>query len=400
MQKYLIISCFIFSSTILSQIVNEGTLHVEPSTTVYFGEEYTNKTTGTHNNHGDLYLNNNFINNGITSAISGNTFFNSSTNNIQTISGSSNTINFYNLSIDNSLTGVNVADNFGLIVGNAVDLLDGDLRLTGDAQLIQTHTGTDINSSVLGKLLKNQQGNSSVYAYNYWSSPVNNSGTFSVSGSFFDGTDTSLNPFTPQQVLVSSASPFNGAPSVLDGGGNVTTPLTISSRWLFKYIQDGGNPANWIKLDENTAINPGEGYTMKGTNTADATQNYVFKGVPNDGTYQFAIDTEEYLLLGNPYPSAIDTDEFIKDNISVSSGGNAATDIIYGTLYFWVDGGSISHNTSDFYGGYATRNLTAGAPPSSSIQLGNFRVCPCTNTIYGRWTRLFCQCYWSRKCCF
>ena len=117
-------------------------------------------------------------------------------------------------------------------------------------------------------------------------------------------------------------------------------------------------------MNENSTLGPGEAYIMKGTNTSEPTQNYVFKGTPNDGTYQFMTSAGEYVLLGNPYPSAIDTDEFIKDNISVGNGGYAAADIINGTLYFWVEGGSTSHFYSGYFGGYATRNLTAGAPPS------------------------------------
>ena len=305
------------------------------------------------------------INNGITSANSGTTVFNSSTNSIQTISGLTTNINFFNLTIDNSLTGVKVADDFGLIIDNAVNLLDGDLRLVGGAQVIQTHIGTNLNSSVSGNLLKDQQGNFSVYGFNYWSSPVNNSGVFSLSGGLFDGTDAALNPFTSQQVLFNSGLPYDGLPSVVDGSGNVTTPLTINTSWLYKYSRGSGSVAEWIKVDENSNLVTGEGFIMKGTSTTNASQNYVFKGnIPNDGTYQFAISAEEYLLIGNPYPSAIDTDEFIKDNISVSSGGNGATDVIYGTLYFWVEGGSTSHNYSGYYGGYATRNLTGGAPPS------------------------------------
>ena len=44
---------FSYSVNMFSQIVNEGTLHINQSTLVYFGEEYTNKSTATHNNHGD-----------------------------------------------------------------------------------------------------------------------------------------------------------------------------------------------------------------------------------------------------------------------------------------------------------------------------------------------------------
>jgi len=363
----LICSYFIFLYNLNSQIVNEGTLQIENSTIVYFGDEYTNN--GTHNNNGDLYLNSNFINNDSTFAIAGTTFFKSSINNIQRISGLKNKIHFYNLEINNELTGVEVVDDFGLIVTNSVNLMDGDLRLKGDAQLVQTHNGADLNSSTSGKLLRDQQGNRSSYAFNYWSSPVNNGGTFSIGGGLFDGTDANLNPFTPQQVLFNSGAPYNGAPSIVDGSGKVTTALTLNSSWFYEYARGSGTIAEWIKINQNSTLNPGIGFTMKGTNTANATQNYVFKGVPNDGDYQFVISAGEYSLLGNPYPSAIYSDEFILDNISIGSGGNATTDVITGTLYFWVEGGSTSHSYSGYLGGYATYNLTAGAPPSAPSRL-------------------------------
>lgn len=349
---------FLFTLSIFSQIVNVDTLQIKPSTTVYFGDVYTNKVTGTHKNDGDLYLNSNFINNGTTSSISGTTFFKSSINDILNISGITDSIHFYNLEIDitgASKKGLSVANNFGLIVTNAVNLSSGDLRLIGDAQLVQTHTGANSNSSVSGKLLKDQQGNSSAFGYNYWSSPVNNSGTYLLSDILFDGTDSSVNSFTPQSISFNSGSPYNGLPSVVDGSGNVTTPLTINANWLYKYSRgNNGEYANWIKIDQNTALNPGEGYTMKGTNTLESSQNYVFKGVPNDGEYLFPISPGEASLLGNPYPSAIDSHKFINDNLTVFDG----------TLHFWVEGGSTSHNLSGYLGGYATRNLTAGVAPS------------------------------------
>ena len=211
---------FLCTHTLFSQIVNEGTLKINPSTLVYFGDAYTNKSTGTHDNDGELHLNNNFINNGITSVpTSGTTYFNSTVNAVQTISGTSNSANFFNLEVANTLTGVFVADNFGLLVKNAVNLSSGDLRLVGEAQLVQTHAGADANTAASGKLLRDQQGVSTTSAYNYWSSPVNNNTeAFSLNGGMFDGTDATINPFTPQQISFNSGSPYNGVPAIVDGG--------------------------------------------------------------------------------------------------------------------------------------------------------------------------------------
>lgn len=74
---------FVCVSPLFSQIVNEGIIKIMPSTFVYFGDEYTNKNSGIHNNEGDLNLNSNFINNGLTTAAAGITRFNSAINSIQ-----------------------------------------------------------------------------------------------------------------------------------------------------------------------------------------------------------------------------------------------------------------------------------------------------------------------------
>ncbi len=343
-QKYFIFLCFnfIYITTVFSQIVNEGALKIEPLTIVYFGDEYTNKSTATHNNEGNLYLNSNFINNGITTSASGTTSFESVS--VQSISGSSNEVNFYNLELNNSSLGVSIANSFGLFVENIVTLTAGDIRLVGEAQLIQVN---NVSNSGTGKLLRDQQGVSTTTAYNYWSSPVNNGGSFTLNGGLFDGTDSSINSFTPQQVLFNSGSPYNGVPATVDGSGNVTTPLAISTQWLYK------NPAasGWNAINQNTSLVPGEGYTMKGTGGVN--QNYVFKGTPNNGNYSFTIAAGQSILLGNPYPSALDSEKFINDNLAV-----------FELIEFWVDGGSPSHYLADYLGGYAIRNLTTGVAPS------------------------------------
>ncbi|ULC58057.1 T9SS type A sorting domain-containing protein [Flaviramulus sp. BrNp1-15] len=361
-KKYLIRFSLIFFNIICySQIVNEGIFQISPLTDVYFENEYTNKSTGVHNNNGDLYLNNNFINDGITTSISGTTYFKSSINPLITISGVSNEINLYNLEIDitaASSQGVSIADNFALNIANAINFISGDIRLVGESQLIQTHTGTNVNTVSSGKILVDQQGTVSPYKFNYWSSPVNNGGTFSLFGGKFDGTDSNINSFTPQQTLFNTGAPYNGVPSTVDGGSNVTTALTINSDWLYKYTRGNGSNSGWIKINQNSLLNPGEGYTMKGSNSISANQNYVFYGAPNNGEYLHAISNGEQSLLGNPYPSAIDISKFITDNV-----------LVVDAVHYWVDGGSTSHMLSDYLGGYAIRNLTGGVIPSVTSSL-------------------------------
>jgi len=323
---------FIYTTLGYSQIVNKGILKIMPATTVYFGNNYTNDLT--HNNDGNLYLKGDFINNGTTTAGSSSTTYFTSSAAIQEIKGSANKVNFYNLVINNIFKGVSVINAYELNVANAVTLTNGDLRLVGEAQLIQTHENVSANSSINGKLLRDQQGITSKFGYNYWSSPVNNGGTFALNGGlFYEATD----PFAP--------TPF-GFTTGLDGSAG-----TISERWLYTYSPDIIGYAGWDKIYRNSPINLGDGFTMKGTGVAD--QNYIFKGLPNDGDYSFTIANGQSALLGNPYPSALDSQKFIQDNL-----------LVFAALYFWVDGGSPSHYLAAYKGAYAVRNLTTGVAAS------------------------------------
>ncbi|MFD1293275.1 T9SS type A sorting domain-containing protein [Lutibacter holmesii] len=349
-QNYIVLICLIFisSNSFFGQIVNEGELQITEYTVVYFGDEYTNKSAANHNNNGSLHLNHNFINNGYTASTSGTTYFNSATNVIQTISGSSNECSFYNLEIDNSLLGVTVTDNFGLFVTNEVVLTNGDLRLFGEAQLLQEN---NVENSGTGSLLRDQQGTSSTYAYNYWSSPVTNVGSFKLNGGLFDGTDFELNPFSPKQILFNSGSPYNGVPSVIDVSGSVLTAATINETWLYTYSPNSSGYGGWDKINKNSELAPGIGYSMKGTGASS--QNYTYKGIPNNGNYNSPFINEgETILLGNPYPSALNVSTFITENVAIINQVN-----------FWIDGGSNSHVLASYKGGYATRNNLAGAPP-------------------------------------
>src|SRR5690606_25396280 len=77
--------CFLANA----QIVNKGVLKISSGDNVTFLDEYTNTDTGNHISNGNLYLHNNFINHGETSATSGITYFKSATNNLLTLSGRS-----------------------------------------------------------------------------------------------------------------------------------------------------------------------------------------------------------------------------------------------------------------------------------------------------------------------
>lgn len=341
-------------------VINKGVLKIESGTSFYTLLTFENNLTGSLTNNGDLVLGADYQNKGTTTATIGTTsLIGVSSQRIYFDETSPlHTININNLVINNSSsTGVSVDNNYGLIVKGNLTLTNGDLRLVGESQLVQGSSST-LSGGGSGSLLRDRQAGANMYGYNYFSSPVNNSGTYALNSVVFDGTDASINSFTPQLIKFNSGSPYNGTPSVVDSDGNVTSPLTISDRWLYTYFNGSGAYSEWIAIEPSSLLSPGQGYTMKGTGAASPNQNYVFKGKPNNGNYGFSsILLSNYYLIGNPYPSALDADQFITDNNAIDA------------LYIWVDGGSNSHYLSDYLGSYATRNLTGGAPASIPAEI-------------------------------
>lgn len=222
--------------------------------------------------------------------------------------------------------------------------LDGKIDLVGKSQLIQTTT-SNLDPNSIGSLERDQQGQSNKFNYNYWSSPVSSINTttinhgFTVAGVMKDGTNVS----TPQSLLWTTGI-----------NASATSPITLSSYWIFKFQNSTNTYANWASVGQNGTLLPGQGYTLKGSGAATATQNYTFVGKPNSGTITSVVGPTNLNLCGNPYPSAIDADQFIDDNLAS----------IKGTLYIWEHYSSnASHNTIAYQGGYATYTKTGGTAP-------------------------------------
>ncbi len=315
----------------------------------------------------DLYVSRDWRNSGTFTPGMGTVTFNSAiANQVQTINtGIKTNETFYNLTLNNSNSarGINLVTNFELTVANHLSLLSGDLRLTGEAQLIQN--GATANpSSGIGKILKDQQGTQSSYHYNYWSSPVTTNGiNYSIGGVLRDGSDVATNPFNP------SALNFGADVNFADGA--LTFPANLSTGWMYKFTSVSTVYAGWQHIGSTGTVNPAEGFTMKGvtgTGVVTAEQNYVFVGKPNNGTIGLNISLNQSYLVGNPYPSALDADEFIKDNIK-DGAGRAATNIFNGALYFWDHFGGQTHILGQYVGGYATYTLMGGVVALSNDPL-------------------------------
>ena len=242
--------------------------------------------------------------------------------------------------------------------GNAMTIstyldLDGILDLDGESQLIQTE-GSILEESSSGYLERDQQGTANSFNYNYWTSPVslrngaNNSG-YKIGENFMDGSD----PENPKELQ------FN--PQYWWADGASTTPRKISSFWLYTFQGTADDYSRWRKAYITDVLKPGIGFSMKGTTgyvAVSKQQNYTFRGKPNNGDISFSVERDQNLLTGNPYPSALDAQKFIQDNIQNFNGA----------VYFWDHfGPQNSHILAEYVGGYAVFNLSGGIAAATSV---------------------------------
>ncbi|MFT3793931.1 choice-of-anchor D domain-containing protein [Flavobacterium sp.] len=222
--------------------------------------------------------------------------------------------------------------------------LDGKIDLVGKSQLVQT-AQSDLDPTSAGSLERDQQGQSNIYNYNYWCAPVGaisattNNNNYTVNGVMKDGT-------TPSNVQnINFVTGYNGS---------ATSPISIANYWIFKFQNTSPVYANWTSVGANGTLLAGQGYTMKGSGAATATQNFTFSGKPHNATITSPIAANNLNLSGNPYASALDSDAFILANAASTTGA----------LYFWEHySTNNSHVLVNYQGGYAVRNLTGGTPP-------------------------------------
>jgi hypothetical protein len=236
---------------------------------------------------------------------------------------------------------------YGLTVSHYLKL-DGKIDLEGESQLVQT-LGSDLDPTSSGALEKDQQGTADTFTYNYWSSAV---GVINAT--------TNNNTYKVTDVMRDGILPVNFLNSGYDGTSG--DPIGIADYWIWKFTnQLDGDYSAWQHVRRTGTILPGEGYTMKGPGTGSITddQNYVFLGKPNNGDITLTINDGNDYLVGNPYASAMDADQFITDN-GPNITGAGADPLISGTLYFWEHWGGGNHNLQDYQGGYATYNFSGG----------------------------------------
>jgi hypothetical protein len=154
---------------------------------------------------------------------------------------------------------------------------------------------------------------------------------------------------------------------------NQLSPLTLSD----KYYSFSPTINNWVSIAGGAQMmTPSKGYIVRApqgwslTNPTSGVYNATFVGTANNGIIPIALtkSASSMNLIGNPYPSAIDIDQFLLD--AVNSG------VINGTVYLWTHNTAISslipgnwvyNYTADDYAKY---NLTGGVQSASSAITG------------------------------
>lgn len=139
------------------------------------------------------------------------------------------------------------------------------------------------------------------------------------------------------------------------------SPETLSD----KYYSYNDLLKNW-KIEQPSAVMQlGKGYAIRGPQSFSTTDRAifeaVFKGIPNNGKVEIDFEkANNFSLIGNPYPSAVDASLFLKKNTPQTKGA----------LYFWTHNTPITNRnyTAD---DYAVYNLLGGTATRSALSFGS-----------------------------
>lgn len=221
---------------------------------------------------------------------------------------------------------VNATMNFdagstrSLIIHRDLDV-QGSLIIGDHESLITHHEQATITGSITK--IERSTFRNNTHDFTYWGSPVSNASVSSV----FDGVNPSRIFYYDQSQTSSS---------------------------------DPSSPDYWSTWQYAAGtMEPGRGYAAEGREGDLGVHEVHFTGRPNNGTLVNSVDhwndtdlDNDFNLLSNPYPSAIDIELFFDVNSSV----------IDPTVYLWTHSTPVSGGSSGDYSkdDYATYNYSGG----------------------------------------
>lgn len=218
------------------------------------------------------------------------------------------------------------------VYGNITQSSDNQIVMESDANMIQLDNNA-ANSS--HKITVKRDVHMRKMDYTYWGTPVSN------------------------QKLLNTAA---------NDGFSVGTP----NDRIFYYNE----PNDYFLPVTDQYFVPGKGYAIRGKDTFDpdnlTAQTYLFTGGINNGALTGSVQKSKntvvgtteydhgYNLIGNPYPSNIDFNQFY--NLATNKNK------IFGKVWFWTNVAPRLNQSGSGYNGnnYATLTLTGGTPPTTT----------------------------------
>lgn len=147
--------------------------------------------------------------------------------------------------------------------------------------------------------------------------------------------------------------------------------VDVSPNTLYdKYFSYDYNLKNWKQENPSNTMTPGVGYIIRAPQYFSITDRSkyeaVFTGIPNNGKIITPIGSSDTAtLIGNPYPSTLNADAFLRKNASLLKGG----------LYLWTHNTPVTNlkYTAD---DYAVYNLLGGVGTRKSLSEGDINQKP------------------------
>lgn len=195
---------------------------------------------------------------------------------------------------------------------------EASIYLRDGGQLIQGGTTSTNDGNGFLSVQRPVEG-TNAFAYNDWASPVGNSADIvgiSVGNNKHFGISSVYEPLDGEHGIEARMS------STTTGRDGSTSPLTISTRWLYTLRTPGTEAeGDYQRFNANNIVPAGFGYTMKGVGQESSRVVYEFRGRPNSGNFEIPVEANtnptgssgKMTLSGNPYPSALDLTQVFDD---------------------------------------------------------------------------------------
>lgn len=237
---------------------------------------------------------------------------------------------------------IQVSTNYPVITSHVVA---GDVQVQTGAEIVINDGGTlDVNYDLL---------NDGTITVNLYNADTNGGGSLitreakavSGSGNFIINRET---PDYPQDYYSIWSAP------ILEEDSKISAIFTND---IITYEYDASqNPSAYVQVNNADNMVSGQGYFIRSDSYTGALTR-TFDGTVNNGDLVHPIyyngPSDNFNLLGNPYPSALNWVEFYDDN----------ADVIEGTMYYWNQSQVGPNNSASDYISY---NRTGSSEPGTS----------------------------------